>query len=483
MANSADVTANVDTATAAQYNNLRKDVLDNTTGHNHNGTDGRDAISPAQLFFKAATELTISSGDITSTQSFHSVDTESDASTDDLAGINGGAAGEFLLLRPTNDARTIVVKHNGSSAAADNILLADDTDFTMDRIEDFILLFYDATLDTNGAWCEISRSIKASELADDLTPVLGAALDAGGFDINNGGVIFLTEQGAAEADVAGKGQVWVKTATPNVLFFTDDAGTDFAVVTPASVSTFTNKTIDQDATGNNITNIANASVKAAAAIALNKLAALTASQVVISDASGFLVSAAVATYPSLTEFAYVKGVTSAIQTQINAAGGALARASGTTTEATTTSTTVAELIAVTSLTIAATSPIQLILCARKTTGAGSRAGLGLYMNETSVAGASVSGEGRFWTSSAANSAEAGLVVGWIGSRVTNYIMSGAGIEKAVVAGASAVLNLANWNISNGAPTGEITDVDIWGDTTSSVTLGADEYHIYTMVTS
>ena len=43
---------------------------------------------------------------------------------------------------------------------------------------------------------------------------------------------------------------------------------------------------------------------------------LTASEMVITDASSNLVSAAVATYPSLAELAYVKGVSSAIQTQI-----------------------------------------------------------------------------------------------------------------------------------------------------------------------
>lgn len=47
------------------------------------------------------------------------------------------------------------------------------------------------------------------------------------------------------------------------------------------------------------------------------LSGLTASEIVITDASKNLVSAAVATYPSLTELTYVKGVTSAIQTQIN----------------------------------------------------------------------------------------------------------------------------------------------------------------------
>ena len=44
--------------------------------------------------------------------------------------------------------------------------------------------------------------------------------------------------------------------------------------------------------------------------------ALTASEILITDASKDIISAAVATYPSLAELAYVKGVTSAIQTQI-----------------------------------------------------------------------------------------------------------------------------------------------------------------------
>lgn len=47
---------------------------------------------------------------------------------------------------------------------------------------------------------------------------------------------------------------------------------------------------------------------------------LTASEMLITDASKNIVSAPVATYPSLTELTYVKGVTSAIQTQLNAKG-------------------------------------------------------------------------------------------------------------------------------------------------------------------
>ena len=40
------------------------------------------------------------------------------------------------------------------------------------------------------------------------------------------GAVTLKEQAAADADTAAYGQIWVKTATPNQLWFTDDAGTD-----------------------------------------------------------------------------------------------------------------------------------------------------------------------------------------------------------------------------------------------------------------
>jgi hypothetical protein len=58
---------------------------------------------------------------------------------------------------------------------------------------------------------------------------------------------------------------------------------------------------------------------------------LTASQILITDGSSNIVSAPVATYPSLTELSYVKGVTSAIQTQINGkqASGSYATGTGT----------------------------------------------------------------------------------------------------------------------------------------------------------
>ena len=69
-----------------------------------------------------------------------------------------------------------------------------------------------------------------------------------------------------------------------------------STVTADSVTTFTNKTIDEDATGNSITNLANANIKAAAAIDASKIADGS-----VSDA----------------EFQRLDGLTSDIQTQLD----------------------------------------------------------------------------------------------------------------------------------------------------------------------
>jgi len=72
-----------------------------------------------------------------------------------------------------------------------------------------------------------------NDIVDDTTPQLGADLEMQGFNLQEGGVIFLKEQAEADASVAAEGQIWVDTATPNVLKFTDDADTDFTIANTA----------------------------------------------------------------------------------------------------------------------------------------------------------------------------------------------------------------------------------------------------------
>ena len=61
-----------------------------------------------------------------------------------------------------------------------------------------------------------------AELAEKL------AATSGSFEID--GTLSLKEQAEAESDTAGEGQIWVNTATPNELWFTDDSGKDQKVV-------------------------------------------------------------------------------------------------------------------------------------------------------------------------------------------------------------------------------------------------------------
>jgi hypothetical protein len=50
------------------------------------------------------------------------------------------------------------------------------------------------------------------------------------------GSVQLKEKAAAVSDTAAYGQLWVKTATPNELYFTDDAGNDVQLVTGGSAA-------------------------------------------------------------------------------------------------------------------------------------------------------------------------------------------------------------------------------------------------------
>lgn len=128
----------------------------------------------------------------------------------------------------------------------------------------------------------VGRSTAGTGIMEEITVGSGLTLSGG----------TLTATGGGTGDVVGPA-----------------SATDNAV---ARFDTTTGKLIQNSGVTIDDTNIVSAA-------GLN-LSGLTASQIVATDASKNLQTLTTATYPSLTELSYVKGVTSAIQTQLNAKG-------------------------------------------------------------------------------------------------------------------------------------------------------------------
>ncbi len=105
----------------------------------HLGEGGRLVLSPG-------TELTIASGAITVTGSYHIVDTEGDTATDDLDTINGGVAGQLLILRSANNAREPLLR-----TGIGNLVLGSNCNLT--HTNDLVVLFYTGTI-----WLKVAFS-------------------------------------------------------------------------------------------------------------------------------------------------------------------------------------------------------------------------------------------------------------------------------------------------------------------------------------
>lgn len=160
------------------------------------------SLEVLDLRFETASTKTIDTDEFTRDQVYHLVAGEG-AAADDLDGIGGGADGMLLLIRPSDDAVTITVKHNDGGATAGNvILLANDLDCVLDDEDDTLFLIYDAALDSaNGAWVEIARGGGGDYTDADAV----AAVEAAGLVLDSTKVY-----SSADEDLANLlGRAWV----------------------------------------------------------------------------------------------------------------------------------------------------------------------------------------------------------------------------------------------------------------------------------
>jgi hypothetical protein len=107
------------------------------------GTFGGDIVATKNINLSADALLTVATGAVTQTTSYHSIAGEG-AAADDLVTINGGTEGDVLFIRASSDTVTITVK-DGTG----NIQCGGDR--VLDNLQDTMQLLYDGT-----NWLEVS---------------------------------------------------------------------------------------------------------------------------------------------------------------------------------------------------------------------------------------------------------------------------------------------------------------------------------------
>lgn len=116
-----------------------------------------------QLSLGTYQDSTLATGAFTVSKSRHRLDTEGAAATDDLDNINGASNGDWLRIQITNNARVIVVRHNGGGAG--NIRTPDGNNITLSNVNSFLDLLYDGP---SGVWIAQVPTASATVNARDL---------------------------------------------------------------------------------------------------------------------------------------------------------------------------------------------------------------------------------------------------------------------------------------------------------------------------
>lgn len=221
-------------------------------------------------------------------------------------------AGTVTLPTATSNLATLALVETLSNKTLDNTTSLTIKDASL-TIQDDVDVTKQAKLQASSITTGTTRTLTLPDATDTLA-VLAAAQTLSNKTLDNTTILTVKDANLTiqdDVDVTKQVKIQTSALSTGVTRTLTVPDASLTIVGTDTTQTLTNKTIDADL--NPITNIENADIKAAAAIALNKLAATTVSRALVSDASGF-VSPATTT---AVEIGYVNGVTSAIQTQIN----------------------------------------------------------------------------------------------------------------------------------------------------------------------
>jgi len=96
------------------------------------------SLASPGIEFTAPSELTISGGNVTSTQALHLIDTENDDAADDLNSIIATGYSGVIYVRPVSAARVVTLKHGTGNMELGG------SDVVMDSLDKWIALTYDS---------------------------------------------------------------------------------------------------------------------------------------------------------------------------------------------------------------------------------------------------------------------------------------------------------------------------------------------------
>ncbi len=194
------------------------------TSHERDGADGLKDIKLSILGFDSAIELTIASGEITTTGSHHSVDTESDTANDDLDTINGLNGGDMLLLLPASDARTVRLRNGVGNIYLKHQVQDKSYNFNSPAGSSgtfYVAGFYDwSATDAN---LNETTPTNVAHGGANVSKAAHAAVVAGGAgSVTGGGVVSIVVSGTSIDDEGNRSAADSETVAPDITAMSTD---------------------------------------------------------------------------------------------------------------------------------------------------------------------------------------------------------------------------------------------------------------------